>query len=342
MLNVLPYLKLIARGFALFAGFYTLMNLTGEIWTARFDATVWLLDPGTIPPHLARIFLAVLGITMSGFGLVRYRRATTFNRICRITTAATGLIACSVAIGNATTFFHLIQDGHITSSTALPLSLFVALGFLLVTLIVLLPSHRKVPPTPELLLRYSPVTIATILFLVFPLLQVHFFGSTDYSRRADAAIVFGAKAYANGRPSLPLADRVRHACALYNRGYVHKLIFSGGPGDGQVHETESMKRLALSLGVDEKDIWLDKGGLSTEETVRNTTLLRDSLGIRSLVAVSQDYHLPRIKMAFQRYGINVYTSPAPDNSGHGSSAKQLARETLAFWIYYLRPLANVT
>src|SRR5437868_14663387 len=84
---------------------------------------------------------------------------------------------------------------------------------------------------------------------VFPLLQTVCFGKTDYRREADVAVVFGARAYADGRPSDALADRVRTACELYQRGIVKKLLLSGGPGDGLVSETEAMRRMALSLRV---------------------------------------------------------------------------------------------
>ena len=49
------------------------------------------------------------------------------------------------------------------------------------------------------------------------------FGMTDYRRGADAAVVFGCLAYANGQPSLPLADRVRTAVELL-RGELSRLV----------------------------------------------------------------------------------------------------------------------
>src|SRR5206468_3041201 len=114
--------------------------------------------------------------------------------------------------------------------------------------------------------------VATFIgcLLVFPLAQIIFFGHTDYRRRADAIVVFGARAYASGKPSPLLADRVRTACELYHEGYAATLVFSGGPGDGQVDEPHAMQRLAESLGVPESAILLDPDGLNTDATVRNT------------------------------------------------------------------------
>src|SRR6185503_7842801 len=95
-------------------------------------------------------------------------------------------------------------------------------------------------------------------------------GKTEYRRHADAIIVFGARAYADGRPSDALADRVRTACQLYHEGWAKKLILSGGPGDGAIHETESMRRLAIQLGIPADAVLLDPQGLNTRATLANS------------------------------------------------------------------------
>ena len=167
-----------------------------------------------------------------------------------------------------------------------------------------------------------------------------FFGKTDYRRPADAAVVLGARAYADGRPSDALADRVRTACGLYQDGLVRRLIFSGGPGDGAIHETEAMKRMAMGLGVKAEDIWLDKAGVNTQATVKNTeTLLRQWHASRVLV-VSHDYHLPRVKLTYQRAGWDVFTVPAKQSYLLRQTPYNMAREVAALWVYYLRPLAK--
>jgi len=169
---------------------------------------------------------------------------------------------------------------------------------------------------------------------MFPLLQTLCFGKTDYRRPSDVAVVFGARAYADGRPSDALADRVRTACELYNRGLVKKLIFSGGPGDGAFPDTEAMRRLALSLRVKDQDIVLDAEGLNTERTVRNSIGICNDLNAKRVLAVSHFYHLPRIKMAYQKYGREVYTVPAKERYFLRQTPYSVAREVVAFWAYY--------
>jgi uncharacterized SAM-binding protein YcdF (DUF218 family) len=133
---------------------------------------------------------------------------------------------------------------------------------------------------------------------------------------------------------------VRTACQLYREGLARKLILSGGPGDGAVHETESMRRMALQLGVKEDDIWLDEAGLNTQATVRNTEVIFSRWQASRILVVSHFYHLPRVKLAYQRDGWDVYTVPAKESYLLRQMPYNMAREVAALWVYYLRPLAK--
>jgi uncharacterized SAM-binding protein YcdF (DUF218 family) len=164
------------------------------------------------------------------------------------------------------------------------------------------------------------------------------FGKTDYRRPADAIVVLGARAYADGRPSDALADRVRTACKLYRDGFARKLIFSGGPGDGAVHETEAMRRMALQLRVKPEDIVLDRDGLNTRATVRNSEAIFSQLHAQRVLVVSHFYHLPRIKLSYQRDGWDVYTVPAKERYLLRQTPYNMLREVAALWVYYLRGL----
>src|SRR2546428_258767 len=106
---------------------------------------------------------------------------------------------------------------------------------------------------------------------------------------------------------------MRTACQLYRDGLVNKLLVSGGPGKGAIHETEAMKRMAIRLGVKEEDIVMDRDGLNTEETVKNSQAIFSHLQASRVLVVSHFYHLPRIKMAYARTGREVYTVPARES-----------------------------
>jgi hypothetical protein len=54
--------------------------------------------------------------------------------------------------------------------------------------------------------------------------------------------------------------------------------------------------------------------------------------------VSHFYHLPRIKLAYQRAGMEVRTVPARETYILAQIPYSMAREVVALWVYYLRPL----
>ena len=61
--------------------------------------------------------------------------------------------------------------------------------------------------------------------------------------------------------------------------------------------------------------------------------------LQRVLAVSHFYHLPRIKMSYQRQGCEVYTVPAVESYPLTQMPFFVLREVAALWVYYLRPLA---
>ena len=55
---------------------------------------------------------------------------------------------------------------------------------------------------------------------------------------------------------------------------------------------------------------------------------------------SEFYHLPRIKLAYQRAGWDVFTVPAKESYLLRQMPYNMAREVAAMWVYYLRPLVH--
>lgn len=311
----------IARGLALFLGGFTLLNLAGDLRFRGPGANIWWID-FPLPARLSQILLGLIAALLIAYAFVPRVGRGRLVLACSLLGAA--ILA---ALVNATTFYVLLGQRRITSSFPLPLSIIIA-----ATLLVILVAHAY-PPEEHRSVFAAAFVLAGI---AFPLAQISLFGLTDYRRPADLVVVFGARAYADGSASDALADRVRTACALYHAGLASRLLLSGGPGDGSVDESESMRRLARTLGVPDEAMELDPHGINTESTVRNTMSLLSARPER-ILAVSHFYHLPRIKMTFQRYGAEVLTVPC-DTSVQRAMPANLVREDLAFWAYYLRRL----
>lgn len=323
--NALP------RGLALFLGGFCLLNLLGSLRSNGFDANLWWIDLRLIPGAVANSLLLVSAICLTGFAIRPprsvWRRTLTIGCL-----GALGI----VALVNTVQFYVLLARQTVRAGLPLPLSLFIvaALGL---TVTACLRPPRPIARSATLI----PILALCLACAVgFPIAQMLCFGKTDYRRPADAAVVLGARVYADGRPSDALADRVRTACQLYREGLVRRLVFSGGPGDGVIHETEAMKRMATALGVKAEDIWLDKAGVNTQATVRNTEQLFSQWHASRILVVSHAYHLPRVKLAYQRDGWDVFTVPAKESYFLRQMPYNMAREVAAMWVYYLRPLAK--
>jgi vancomycin permeability regulator SanA len=176
------------------------------------------------------------------------------------------------------------------------------------------------------------------MLLVFPLAQMAFFGGTDYRRHADVAVVFGAKAMAGGVLSTSLEDRVRTGADLYRTGLVPRLIMSGGVDASAVDETIAMRDRAIALGVPSSAITLDNGGDNTDASVADTVPMFRRMHVRTVLAVSQFYHLPRIKLAYRAAGWDVQTVPATVSRYIDQTPLSVAREIPAFWTYWAASL----
>jgi len=113
---------------------------------------------------------------------------------------------------------------------------------------------------------------------------------------------------------------------------------SGGPGDGAYHETQVMKTMAVHRGVPAARIDVDRGGWSTRLTVANTVPMLERMGARRVLAVSHWFHLPRIKMEYERSGLSVYTVPARETRTLAAMPWYVMRESAVFWVYWSRPL----
>jgi uncharacterized SAM-binding protein YcdF (DUF218 family) len=315
-----------ARVFALFVALLTTMNLLGDLLWPGFDASIWWISFGMFPPWL---FKSALGLSTVALLVFAFRRRESPRG--RPFIGVLTLALAAVAASNGITFYFLMATGRITAGFPIPFSLLICAGMLLVARDAL---RRREAAKP--VLRWRVVAGCLVLLGLFPLAQMLFFGNTDYRRPADAVVVFGARAYKDGRLSDALEDRVRTACELYRSGLARRLVMSGGPGDGTIHETEAMRRYAIEHGVRAEDVFVDQQGLNTEATVRNTVPLFRQWQANRVLAVSHFYHLPRIKLTYQRAGFEVCTVPARQKYMLSQLPYSMVRETAAFWVYYLK------
>lgn len=320
---------LLARSFALFLGAFMVVGLLDWLRKPSFNPNLWWIDLRFLPRPLAQALLVVSAVLLLGLA---WRPATRGWRRWA-TTAACALLA-AIAVANGAVFYIVWAQGRIRPDVPLPLSFVIAAALAGLAL-----SSRHAGTTPLRGARrraLAMVCYAALWAFAFPLAQQFFFGTTSYSRPAQAAVVFGAEVQADGRPSAALAGRVLTAVALYRQGLVHTLVLSGARGGGGVHQVVAMRRLAERRGVPASALLLDFGGLNTGATVRDTAPMLRARDLRQVIAVSDFYHLPRVKLAYASAGLEVLTVPAVGGEWIAQTPYLIVRDDAGFWVYLLR------
>lgn len=161
--------------------------------------------------------------------------------------------------------------------------------------------------------------------------------SRDEARPAAAIIVFGAAEY-SGKPSPVLRARLEHAYNLYSRGLAPYIITTGGPGwDPKYTEGGVSRDYLSSRGVPERSIIAETYSDNTLETVERAARIMRRNSFHSCIAVSDPYHLFRIKQMMESEGIEVYVSPRPQGPVRDKDRMaNLVREAAGYIAWRLR------
>lgn len=135
----------------------------------------------------------------------------------------------------------------------------------------------------------------------------------DEAQKADAIVVFGAAQY-YGRPSPIYRARLDHAYALFTRGYAPLIITSGGKAeDPRFSEGGVGRDYLVSRGVPDGHVIAETLASDTSQSAERVANIMRANGMHSCIAVSDGYHMFRVKRMLSREGVVVYPSPRPDS-----------------------------
>lgn len=309
----------LARGFALFFGAFGTANVSLGLYRPDLDANeFWIGLPNFA---VAPACLALIGWSVAPR-----------IRFARHTAALASLTLAARCIEDAFGVAQAERAGTVVVGSALSFSTGLATCFVVLGVTALRSRFDRVA-TRSWRRQGTVLASAGACAALFPLALSWTLGRSDYRGRADAIVVFGARAYADGTLSHALEDRVRTAADLYRAGCAQQIWMSGGPGDGAVHEVEAMRNAAIGLGVRSDDIALDFEGWNTAKTARNLALRLPQNG--RVIAVSHGFHLARVRLAFARLGLDVVTVPADSVERPLAANTRLhLRDAVGFWAYW--------
>jgi uncharacterized SAM-binding protein YcdF (DUF218 family) len=179
---------------------------------------------------------------------------------------------------------------------------------------------------------------SVLLFLLGTAVRVIETASRQEVHSADAIVVFGAAEY-SGRPSPVLRARLDHALDLYHRGVAPVVITTGGAADDPKFSEGGVGRdYLMRHGVPERSLIAETQGRDTSESAERVAVIMRANGLHSCIAVSDAYHVFRIRKLLEHEGIGpVYTAPRLDAKPHSifQRAGAALREATSYLLWKL-------
>jgi uncharacterized SAM-binding protein YcdF (DUF218 family) len=149
---------------------------------------------------------------------------------------------------------------------------------------------------------------------------------------ADAIVVFGAAEY-SGRPSPVYRARLDHAFELFNRSLAPVVITTGGAAaDPSYSEGGVGHEYLMHRGIPDASLIAETQGSDTAQSAKRIGVIMRTNHMRSCVAVSDQYHMFRIRKLLEHEGVQVFVAPRPDSRPHAEWQRAYAvlREALGY------------
>ena len=199
------------------------------------------------------------------------------------------------------------------------------------------PVRRKPARGFWLLALVALSLLALIFFLGSTGLKIVREASLQELHPADAIVVFGAAEYV-GRPSPVLRARLDHAYDLYEQHLAPVVITTGGAADDPNFSEGGVGRdYLIHRGIPERDLIAETQGSDTAQSAQRVGVILRTNGMHSALAVSDGYHVFRIRKLLEHEGVEVYVAPRPNSRPQGNWRRFVAvlREATSYLLWKL-------
>jgi uncharacterized SAM-binding protein YcdF (DUF218 family) len=195
------------------------------------------------------------------------------------------------------------------------------------------------PRRPRWWLRLPVLLLLVVAsFLTITAIQIVRTASLQELHPADAIVIFGAAEY-SGRPSPVLRARLDHALDLFHRGLAPVIITTGGAAADPIFSEGGVGRdYLMRHGVPERSLIAETQGRDTAESALRVGVIMRANGLQSCVAVSDAYHVFRIRKLLEREGVGpIYVAPRPDSKPRNmlQRAGAILREATSYLLWRL-------
>lgn len=194
-------------------------------------------------------------------------------------------------------------------------------------------------PQRRWLLGLEALALLTLAaFLALTGIRIVREGAMQELHTADAIVVFGAAEYA-GHPSPVLRARLDHAFDLFRKGLAPVVITTGGAAsDPSFSEGGVGSEYLKHRGIPERNLIAETQGSDTAQSAVRVAVIMRANGLHSCVAVSDAYHVFRIKRLLEHEGVGpVYVAPRPDSRPRSVVQRMYAvmREACSYLLWKL-------
>jgi uncharacterized SAM-binding protein YcdF (DUF218 family) len=152
---------------------------------------------------------------------------------------------------------------------------------------------------------------------------------------ADAIVVFGAAEY-DGRPSPVFRARLDHANDLFRRGLAPVVVTTGGAAaDPKYSEGGVGHDYLMRKGVPEVALIAETQASDTAESSARVAVIMRTNHMRNCIAVSDAYHMFRIRKLLEYQGVQVLLAPRPDSKPRSAWQRMVAvmRESASYLLW---------
>ncbi len=157
------------------------------------------------------------------------------------------------------------------------------------------------------------------------------------TRKGDVIAIFGAAEYA-GRPSPVYRARLDHGYELFEKGMAPVVITTGGAAqDPDFSEGGVGRDYLLRRGVPEEALIAETQGSDTAQSAARVANIMRANGMHSCIAVSDAYHVFRIRALLEHEGVQVELAPRPQSRPRTLWERFVAvmREAMSYLVWKL-------
>jgi len=179
--------------------------------------------------------------------------------------------------------------------------------------------------------------VAAIAYLASICTGIELAASEQDTRPADAIVVFGAAEY-SGRPSPVYRARLDHAFDLFQRKVAPVVITTGGSAADPTYSEGGVGHdYLMSRGIPDGSLIAETQASDTAQSAERIAVIMRANHMHTCVAVSDAYHVFRIRKLLEHQGIQVHLAPRPDSRPHAAWARMEAvlREAVSYALWKL-------